>query len=79
MFRTKIILSRLMHHYTVVEIIEAYELSYGQWGILAFACALVHNIGTTVDNFVSRLTENFIHTVCKPKRNVGMPMLSFTK
>ena len=63
----------------MVEIIEAYELSYGQWGIFLFACALVHKVGMTIDNFVRRLTENFIHKVGKPKRNVGTPILSFIK
>ena len=57
--------------YTVVEIFEAYELSYGQWGIFLFACASVNKVGTTVENLVSKLTDNLIHAIGRLKRNVG--------
>ena len=63
----------------MVEVIESYKLSYGQWGIFLFACASIREVGMAIDKFVRRLTLNFIHTVCKPKRNVGKPMLSFIK
>ena len=49
--------SSLSNNSTVVEIFEAYELSYGQWGIFLFAWASVHKVGMTIDNFVGRLTE----------------------
>ena len=56
---------------TVVEIIEAYELSYGQWGIFLFACAFVRKVGTTFDKLVSTLKHNLVQVVCRLKRNVG--------
>ena len=61
----------------MVEIIEAYELSYGQWGIFLFACASVHKVGTTVENLVSKLTDNLIHAVSRFKRKVGTFILRF--
>ena len=63
----------------MVEIFEAYELSYGQWGIFLFACASVHKVGTTFDNLVSRLTDHLIYAVGRLKRNVGTFILRFKK
>ena len=51
--------------YTVVEIIEAYELSFGQWGIFLFACAFVREVGMTIDNFVGRLNLKFIEHLAR--------------
>ena len=56
---------------TVVEIIEAYELSYGQWGIFLFACASKGKVGITFDNLVSRFKYNLARVVCRLKQNVG--------
>ena len=41
--------------YTGVEIIEAYELSYEQWGIFLFTCAFLRKVSTTFDKLVSTL------------------------
>ena len=52
----------ILLEYTVVEIIEAYELSYGQWGIFLFAWAFIREVGMMIDNFVGRLNLKCLKT-----------------